>query len=625
MSTSTSRQFITVRVEEIILGALLGALAALAFVAPIIMMIVGPFAGWLALLHPLSGGTLFHEALRGLALLAVLAGAIAGGWFAVHQEAVEHVRGAQFFADPDEAAGLMAAREWQRMSAAQRSGEIRGIVIGGVELARRTEVEHILDIGQPGSGKTEAFAFPLIDQAMARGDRLLIHDVKGDITAARYDDSTCVLLGPWDNRAAIWDAAADFATPALIDEFAATVCDASAEKSGQNLSFHRGAAQLLGGLMRRALVHGKSWSWTDLAADLTLPPVALAQRAVEGDARVGGTVPRLVHATGPTVELGTGEAAYFSILSGATQFVAQMAAVERARPDARRFSIRRWMLDEDANVDGVQVVILNNNAQYATISKAIFGAVLRVLSSLVSSAAMPEVSPDEPGTWLVIDEGASAGGVVLRELSSLAAVGRSRGVRVVLGIQDEDQLAAEMGGIEQARPLLAMQGLRYYVRPSPRAAAELVRLVGEREIKRLETTANAGAVQGKTATIDRVPVLTTGDLTGLRALKKDPRARTVNIDFVAYIGDQLFRLVYPATPARAPRAPAYIASAAWERGNLPMPPAASPVIAAAAQPVADDAQPIVDHEPQQHDDAGRDDPDDFKRIFDNSNEPEVGP
>ena len=577
------KHYVTVRGEEIILGALLGALTGLATLTPILLTAsrLAP-AGWLSLLH-MPPGSLLDRALYALAWAVPLAGAIGGGWYFARQESEQHMRGPRLYRDPDEAAGILAGIEAARMSDAQRKDTVRGIVIGGVELSRRRETEHFLMTGLPGGGKTVGVIFPVLDQVLARGDRAIAHDSKGDVTAARYDETTSVLLGPWDERAAIWDAGADFFSPALVDEFAASVCGADPKTAGQNLSFHIGAALLLRGLIKARMTAGEAWTWVMLADDLALMPRVLIQRAAQGDALVSKACPSAFSGD-PDAELGRGEQAMLSILSAASAFIMQFAAVQRAKgAEVRLFSLRRWLLGEsDAQT---RLVLLNNNAQYSKVSKSIFGSMLTVISALASSASMPEKSADDAGVWLLLDEARQLGPAGLEAANTVAEVGRSRGVRVLLGLQDAEQLAAEVGR-DTAAPMLSMQGLRLYLRAAPGAAENIVRTVGEREIQRIQSTAQAGAVQGKTATYDRIPVCNPADFTGL-GVRAD--GEYLDVELIAQADDVLCRLVQRVDPRRyRPRGPALMPSTAWSHGAL---------IALQPQPQHDtDAQPV--HAPE---------------------------
>jgi hypothetical protein len=581
---------LTVRSEEIILGALLGALAGLAIVGVLAVYTAGPFLdsagaalGWRALIRMPADPRAWVRVLHTLALFCPIVGGAAGAWLFARQPSEQHRRGVRFYRDPEEAAKVFAARERERMG----RGGAAGIEIAGVPLSRRTETEHTLLTGLPGAGKTLAVIYPVLDQVLARGDRVVAHDPKGDITSTRYDSASCVLLGPWDERAAVWDAGADFFDPALVDDFASTVCGADPKVAGKNLSFHQAAALLLGGLIKARLAAGQAWTWATLADDLSTTPRVMIARAAQGDALVQQACPTIFSNPNPSAELTQGELAALSILGTSARFVLQLAAVQRANPDARLFSLRRWLLGESDTE--IRLVLLNNNSQFEKVSRAIFGAMLSVIGALAASSALPEKPAAADGaTWLLLDEARQLGPGGLEAVQRVAEVGRSRGVRVVLGLQDADQLAAEVGR-EAAAPMLSMQGLRLYLRSAPPAAEQIVRTVGEREILRIQSTANAGAVQGKTATYDRVPVLATGDLTGLRAAEIEPGI--LEIELLAQHADGLYKLRARVRLADyKPRCPAAVPSAAWGRGTLPDP-VAQPDPEPAPQVPATELQP----------------------------------
>jgi len=203
---------------------------------------------------------------------------------------------------------------------------------------------------------------------------------------------------------------------------------------------------------------------------------------------------------------------------------------------------------------------------------------------------------------MILDEGRQLGPEGLRAVDTIAAVGRSRGVRVLLGLQDAEQLAAEVGR-DQAGPMLSMQGLRLYLRAAPGSAENIARTIGEREIQRIQSTASSGAVQGKTSTYDRVPVLLASDLTGLGV--RQAGDGQLDIEMIAQADDVLCKLVQRVDPRNyAPRTDAMVPSTAWARGTLqePSPESAPSVPSLDMQP--DDGQPTRSTDAHDPDDFG---------------------
>lgn len=64
-----------------------------------------------------------------------------------------------------------------------------------------SESKHMLIMGTTGTGKTVCFSW-ILEQLIARGDKILIHDVKGDYLSRFYDPARDFILAPVDSRSA---------------------------------------------------------------------------------------------------------------------------------------------------------------------------------------------------------------------------------------------------------------------------------------------------------------------------------------------------------------------------------------------------------------------------------------
>ncbi len=548
-------------VLEIAIGSALGAGAGLAVASSLLVLSHTPAATlWPPGILELPRG--WDRLQSGLLFSSLLVGAGWGGFFAARQQSEQHVRGTRYLPHPAEALEALQAQEHARMSKAQRSGKIHGLVIGGVELARQTEVGHGLGLAQPNSGKSTILADALA-HALARDDKVLLHDPKAEFVETHYHEGgEVVILGPWDARSAIWSPA-DIDSPALADEFAATVYE-SKEAKGANAYFSITAAGILAGLIKSHMLDGSQWSWANLAQWLESEPIAMIQRAALGDGRVRQLMPG---AFLPTPKLSDGAHSVISTLASESTLIQQLAAIDRSRPDALRFSFRKWLLNEDHQQ--VRLVILNSSAEYATASASLFGAMLSTISATVSSR-MPNLDPDSPGAlWLLLDEFPQLGASGISKMLTIAEVGRSRGCRVWAALQNESQLAARMG-IEAAAPVLSMAGTRVYLKCSDDDAATISRRYGDREIQRIETIASQGAVQGKRSTHEKLPAILPDALTALI-----PDAAGVWL--ILGRGALLGKLHHAFSTRRPKIAPPYIEAQDWRTGTLPRPAPANPV------------------------------------------------
>lgn len=546
---------VKVRAEEILIGALVGVGAGIATVSP---LLVG-----MSDLNPLSAPGLLGFARAALAWGVAVATGGAGAWLTARQVRDTHIRGAKYLQDYEQSAKALSVIQQRNFSESQKAAKVKGINVGGVEFSRTQETGHMYVVGLPGSGKTVLLA-GMIDQILDRGDRILGHDSKGDFTARYFDPNTAVLLGPWDERAAVWDAASDISSPALADEFGASL---AGKVEGQNKFFHDAAGRLIAGLIRAQMVAGTDWSWATLRDQLALPPMQLIRQAARGDKGIETAMPTPFLPVFPNVpppDLTNGERAVLSVLGTATQWISNYAAIDT--PERERFSLRKWLLREAHH--GKTMVILNSSSAYEAAGQAIFGSMLATASATAASAAMPEISADEDGTWLILDEFPQLGSTALSQIQKIEEVGRSRGMRVVKALQDESQLIA-VASRDKAEPMLSVQGARIYLRSSDKTADALSRRIGNADVERIETTVENGALCGKTRRIVQIPVVSQADLLGLRV--RTGNDTPLGAEIIVHIEDTLARLVQPFPERKKPVAVPLVESQAWKMGSLPKP------------------------------------------------------
>jgi hypothetical protein len=525
-----------VRIEEIVIGSLAGGLAGAA--------LLSSFAAGRSLLPPADWPAW-------LAAIAALIGAVIGGWLLADQPETEHVRGVRYIADPARARRALEAHE-----AALAGGPPTGVEIGGVKLARKREVGHMYICGLPGSGKTVLLS-SIIRQALRRGDLVFVHDPKGDYTA---QIESC-LLGPWDERAALWAIGRDVATPPQAVEFARVVIGRGGER-GDNAFFYDNASRLLAAViigLQNAI--GEAWSWSDLYQQLARPPKDLIAYAAEIDP--------MILAAFPSADMGgewTGaEKSILSTLAQRTAWLASMAAVDDG---TRRPFAFRPLLRNVGTSKMLPPIAWNNNANYATAAESLFGAMLAILASIIASPDLAERDASAPGAWLILDEFPQLGKEAIRAIQKIEEIGRSRGIRVVKALQDESQITALLGR-DAAGPILSMQSTKVYCRCADGTAHEVAKRIGEREVRAYRSTAEHGAVAGKQAETRREPVLTPDALMGLHVTDRGP-------EILVHIEDTIGRLVQPFGPRPDHSRPAFVESAAWRDGLIARQPARPP-------------------------------------------------
>ncbi|QSR86123.1 hypothetical protein EM20IM_06320 [Candidatus Methylacidiphilum infernorum] len=113
-----SEPSLRVRVEEVLIGALSGALVGLT--------VASPLAIGVNLYSLYSLPDLLHEPRVLFVYFLMLLGAIAGIRLASRQQDFEHLRGARFISDPTRATAELRKRERTALSVSQQGGRFRG-------------------------------------------------------------------------------------------------------------------------------------------------------------------------------------------------------------------------------------------------------------------------------------------------------------------------------------------------------------------------------------------------------------------------------------------------------------------------------------------------------------------
>ena len=139
-------------------------------------------------------------------------------------------------------------------------------------MPRALESEHLLLVGGTGAGKTTVME-TIMDGAIARGDRLLALDVKGDVTA-RFPGEDFCLLSLDDARSHRWLLGLDIVTREDAAELATEIIRETSDPSWSG-----GARQVLTAILVRlqteAGKRGKVWSWRQLDHILSKPVAEL--------------------------------------------------------------------------------------------------------------------------------------------------------------------------------------------------------------------------------------------------------------------------------------------------------------------------------------------------------------
>lgn len=147
-------------------------------------------------------------------------------------------------------------------------------------IPRPLETRGIMILGASGSGKSN-LCRALIQSALDRGDRLVLHCTKGDVTAA-FRPGDVVLISPTHRDGWAWDLAADVDGPAAAGEFARDLIPAASQP------FWSDTARLvmMDVILLTMAERGQAWDARALLEHLSASPLEIRERIERLDLRV---------------------------------------------------------------------------------------------------------------------------------------------------------------------------------------------------------------------------------------------------------------------------------------------------------------------------------------------------
>lgn len=401
-----------------------------------------------------------------------LIGAILGGilgWRLSYRSPVRHIRG-------------------QRLTSRTKGlGEpdADGVFIHPqVRLTEQQETAHIMFLGGSGSGKT-SILWSILNQARERGDKILILSIKGDWQESWPTAGKGVaLLAPWDARSAHWQVGRDIQTVLDADSFCESLVPIP--ESGDPF-WATGARAVLGAVVNdiQSRARGGAWTMGDLWGEC-------AKLLAEDFERLRAIVTQVdpVAAAGFLAEE-PGEskmtASFIAQISAGLRNVKHLAAAERyeaqRRPGRplRLWSVAAWLTGRlpPVAIIGYQASARGLSGTWA--AAIIEQAVRQVLD-------LPDAAPSARRIWLVLDEVVQVGEIP--SITQALELARSKGLRVVLGVQSTSQIAKRYD--QHTRQIWAGScGTKIICRvKEPDDQAWASSLLGDREVERFQSTRN---------------------------------------------------------------------------------------------------------------------------------------
>ncbi|WP_419605430.1 type IV secretion system DNA-binding domain-containing protein [Thiolapillus sp.] len=328
----------------------------------------------------------------------------------------QHVRGRQLL--KNKKAFRQAKKE--AAEAIERSGQ--GLeILPGLPIDEDRETRHFMILGSPGSGKT-TFIRPIIEQARARVDKCFVFDNKSDFTKSYSNADDVIFLAAWDKRGWAWDISRDVQNMSDAREFSSALIEL-----GKDPMWSLAARQVLTALIRKCQVEQREeWGFADIVAPLS-----------GGATAIKACVDQFNPEAAALIEDATSKSAQ-SILTTLVSYLSPVFALADAWGRCKtpgRISFRKWLQD-DWNAE--KTIVLQGNGQYSELQQAVSRAIFRTIAREMSSPSITDCRPHERRIWLFLDEFPQLG--QLENFSQFLEVGRSKGFRVVLGLQDLAQI-----------------------------------------------------------------------------------------------------------------------------------------------------------------------------------------
>ncbi|MDW7644082.1 MAG: type IV secretion system DNA-binding domain-containing protein [Desulfuromonadales bacterium] len=399
---------------------------------------------------------------------ATLAGWI-GWWLTTPQPAVEHLAGRQL--EEEETAVEALKKEMKKEIG---KGEAGIEIFPGVPISLDRETKHIFAVGGSGAGKT-TFIFPITRAAAARGDRLLIYDNKGEWTQ-RFDG---VILAPWDKRCAAWKISEDLQNIADARNFAQALIKDSSDPMWANA-----ARAILTAVLVYLIKERDQWDLQDVLREIAKGYKHLRSIIHKYTPEASGLV--------ESEEITKTSQSFLIVLSSYMSTVSDLAAAWNKKP---AISIRKWLLTDKKHKNPKhRIIILQGNERYKQLEQSYIQAIMSVVGATVSSPTMTESRTRR--IWFVFDEIIQVGKVPT--LTKMLEVGRSKGVRMIIGSQNISQIR-EVYGEHTAENWTSNIGTYFLGRALAVETAEfLAKLCGKQKTRKYVASYSGGGVGGST-------------------------------------------------------------------------------------------------------------------------------
>lgn len=330
-------------------------------------------------------------------------------------------------------------------------------------LPKQRELQNVLIHGMQGSGKSNLVKY-LLQQIIARQERSLIYDIKGEYTELFFDERA-TLISPYDARSAAWDISQDINSLATAELFAEAVLT---ESTGNDPFWINSARGVLKGVIAGLIKRGKTWGWSEVNSVLFSSDEELHHWLSKYYLQAS----QLIKAEDKS------SASIRSVIASQLSWIGEISELWKDADTS--FSLTMWLKENTK-----PALLIQGDLSAPTLSSALVTAMMSVATGLVLS------KPDNPNEriWFVLDELGNLN--KSKALTSWLSLGRSKGCRTIAGTQVLSQIQSIYGD-KDAETILSLFGniVALKLGPSGDSAEAASRIFGKRRVEYITKSKN---------------------------------------------------------------------------------------------------------------------------------------
>ncbi|SDH24490.1 type IV secretory system conjugative DNA transfer family protein [Pelagibacterium luteolum] len=323
-----------------------------------------------------------------------------------------------------------------------------------VPVSGLADLKNFLVCGIAGSGKTNIIR-PIISQLIDRGDLVVLHCTKGDVTKS-FRTEDIILVSPTHRDGWAWNMAEDIVGRDDVLEFSAMVIP----KSDQ--PFFSDTARLVFEDIVISVAQDFPRKWD---ARLLLERVLSDTNAIMD--RIGTldlSASPLIKASAPDAESRTVESIMATMISGAMTTLKPIAFAWSDTPPEKTFSVRRVF---SSKWNGPKIMIVQTDPRHKVLSENLCGGLIRRICAHVTS---PAAELGKRRLSMVLDEFNSIGPI--EGFAKALSVARGKKLMVLVSLQSLQQLYSLYG--DGALEILDLLQIKIYGRQGDGISAKKI-------------------------------------------------------------------------------------------------------------------------------------------------------